>query len=146
MIDWIKGLLGLDHNPFGLYYVYELKDPRYSPPRVFYVGKGRDARRYDHEEETRAILGVGKGRDRAGKRAFGSRAMLLKHKHKVIIEIWDAGLEVMHGVVFRSDNPCAALRVEAEYINRVGLERLTNERFGDGKKALERCEKKERAA
>jgi hypothetical protein len=30
------------------YYVYALKDPRTSPAKPFYIGKGKGTRAYDH--------------------------------------------------------------------------------------------------
>ena len=34
--------------PTNFYYVYALKDPRSSPARAFYIGKGTGSRAYDH--------------------------------------------------------------------------------------------------
>ena len=34
--------------PTNFYYIYALKDPRVSPARPFYIGKGTGSRAYDH--------------------------------------------------------------------------------------------------
>jgi hypothetical protein len=34
--------------PINFYYIYALKDPRFSPARPFYIGKGTGSRAYDH--------------------------------------------------------------------------------------------------
>lgn len=119
MIDWIRKLLGLKGNPTGLYYVYELKDPRFNPHKVFYVGKGTEDRMYEHEKELRRLLKRGR-----------SGAMRLSCKHKRILEILDAGESVRYSIIFRTDNEAEAYRVESAYIDRIGLERLTNETYG----------------
>ncbi len=119
MIDWIKKLLGLDHNPTGRYYVYELTDPRFNPPRVFYVGKGLGGRMYEHEKDMRRLLKRGRG-----------GVLRLQPKHKRILEIVDDGEKVVYQVIFRTDNEAEAYRVESWYIDKIGLEHLTNEQYG----------------
>lgn len=104
-----------DHGRYGKYYRYELVDPRTG--KVFYVGKGTGDRMYQHEKAARALLKSGK-------------MMLLKHKHKVIIEIWDAGLTPIYQVTWRSDNEEEVYQAESARIRELGLEHLTNETYG----------------
>lgn len=106
----------------GRYYVYELRYPQedvfgWMSGKVFYIGKGTRERVLAHEKETRRILKSG-------------RMMNLKHKHKVIIEIWDAGYDVHQVIVYRTDDEYDAYMFESDLIKRVGLERLTNSTFG----------------
>lgn len=118
----------------GRYYVYELYYPMdvlsfgKNAGRVFYVGKGVNGRVDAHEARVRAIL----------KR---NRPMMLKHKDKVIIEIWDAGGQVGQRIVFRSDNEEEAYEAEARLIEYYGIERLTNATFGRRKRTPTRVEK-----
>jgi len=120
--SWVKEFLGLDGQKYGRFYVYELLDPRFQPPRTFYIGKGTEDRMYEHEKETRRLL----------KRSIKSKgaAMAMSCKHKRILEIWDDGYEVGHEVVFRTDNEQEAYQVESRRIDHFGLERLTNETYG----------------
>jgi len=117
MMKLLKKVVGLseEKGEVGRYYVYELINPL--TDRVFYVGKGTKDRVSSHEKETRAILKSG-------------RMMRLHHKHKVILEIWDAGQEVRQNIVWRTDDEEEAFQVESRHINWYGLERLTNETYG----------------
>ena len=67
--------------------------------KTFYVGKGRKDRVLAHEKETRAILKSG-------------RKMKLKHKHKVIIEIWDSSYDVVQQIVYQTDDEQEACEKE----------------------------------
>lgn len=120
VLRWIKEILGLEHNLNGRWYIYELRNPLTG--RIFYEGKGKGDRSAEHEQEARRFL---------------DHPMRLKHKHKVIIEIWDAGLQVEREVIFRTDNECEAYQVEAARILEIGLERLTNEQYGWTREKLE---------
>lgn len=107
----------------GMYYVYHLRYPNVpeyfgrNAGRIFYVGKGKGDRVFKHEAETRAILGRG-------------RMMLLSHKHKVILEIWRYGFQVVTEIVGRTDDEELAYQVESMYIRDIGLENLTNATYG----------------
>lgn len=124
MLGWMRGtiqrVMGVGK---GRYYVYRLHYPDdahvfgHLAGKTFYVGKGTRDRILAHERETRAILKSGRG-------------MLLKHKHKVILSIWDAGYDVVQEVIHRTDDEEEAFLVESEEIDRIGLARLTNATYG----------------
>ena len=101
----------------GQYYVYDIIDPRFEPPRVIYVGKGLGDRMYQHEKDMRRYLKRGS-------------AMKLTCLHKRILEIIDDGYTVGYNVSFRTDNEEEAYQAESKRINRFGLERLCNEVYG----------------
>lgn len=82
-------------NPF---YVYALKDPREKPAKTFYVGKGTGNRVYEHLKE---------GSD--------------SEKSRVINEIHQAGLDVVHTVLMGDLTEEQALRIEAELIAAFGI-------------------------
>ncbi len=128
MIDWIKGLLGLEHNPTGRYYVYQLIDPRFRFPRIFYLGKGTGDEMTRHDRDMRMLLKKGRG-----------GAMKLGCKHKRILEIIDDGYEVGHEIIFHTDSEEEAYRVEAYYIEKIGLEKLANEQYGHKPKKRRRA-------
>lgn len=107
-------MLGIESTT-GYYYVYELIDPRTGS--TFYVGKGTGNRMYAHAEETRRILKSG-------------RMMKLSCKHKRILEIWDAGFEVIYHQPHHTDDEERAFQEESKLIKHYGLERLTNETYG----------------
>jgi hypothetical protein len=131
MWTWVKELLGIDGTKDGKYYVYKLIDPRYQPPRVFYVGKGTGNRMYQHEKDMRKYLAAG----RAG-------IMRMQPKHKRILEIIDDGYKVIYEIAFRTDNEEHAYQAESAVINDIGLEKLTNETYGYNTQAV----RKRRAA
>jgi len=117
--------LEIDYRPQGqlggdfvsVYYVYALKDPRTSPAKPFYIGKGVGSRTWDH------LLTV-------DKTAKGQR----------IREIRDCGQEPMVTVLCDELEEVQALRLEAEMISAFGTEAtgglLTNSVIpsGDGGK------------
>ena len=125
MWPWTKGTeqTGPGKEMRGRYYVYYLRYPHDEEVfgrmagKVFYVGKGTKERILAHEKETRAILKA-------------NRLMLLKHKHKVIIQIWDAGFDVVQEIIYRTDDEEAAYQAEAHGIREIGLAHLTNETPG----------------
>lgn len=80
---------------------------------LHYVGKGTKDRVLAHEKETRAILKSG-------------RMMRMKHKHKVIHEIWKTGYDVVQQIVYRTDDEQEAYAMEYKAIDDFGLENLTN--------------------
>lgn len=82
----------------GSYYVYLLKDPRMSPAKPFYVGKGVGTRAWDH-----LIV-----RDNT-------------KKGKLISEILDAGDNVLVSKVCENLTEIQAIRIEAELIAALGL-------------------------
>ena len=134
MLDWVKNRLGLEIKNYGEFYVYGLEDPRYDPPRVFYIGKGSHDRMYFHEQETRRLL----------KRGTPAAMMAMHCKHKRIVEILDAGFDHVPVVVlFRTDDESDAFRVERGHIERIGIERLTNETYGYSDKAIARLIRKQ---
>jgi hypothetical protein len=56
--------------------------------------------------------------------------MKMKHKHKVILQIWDAGYDIVQAIVWRTDDEEEVYQVESKLINSYGLERLTNATYG----------------
>jgi hypothetical protein len=81
------------------YYVYALKDPRSSPAKAFYVGKGTGTRAYDHlikPDESRK----------------GSR----------IREIVNAGYDVLVTQLADGLSELQAMKIEAELISAFGTE------------------------
>lgn len=79
------------------YYIYALKDPRYSPAQPFYIGKGVGSRRYDH-------LKPGDNSE----------------KSRRIREIQDEGFDVVVSVLVDNLTETQALRLEAELIAAFG--------------------------
>lgn len=96
--------------PVSGFYVYVLARPNM---RVFYVGKGRNDRILDHEDEARRGCSC--------------------HKCRVIRKIWRSGGEVQRSIVFVTDSEREALDYEIELIAQYGRENLTNKtNGGDG--------------
>ena len=83
----------------GFYYVYSLKDPIYSPPRTFYIGKGTGSRAYDH------IIRPDKTR-----------------KYTRIRTILRSGLKPLVDILIDDLSEAQALRLEAELISALGTE------------------------
>jgi len=81
------------------YYIYALKDPRTSPARPFYIGKGTGSRAWEH---TLNIDSTRKGRR--------------------IAEIQDAGKKVVTTVLANELTEAQALKLEAELISAFGTE------------------------
>lgn len=85
--------------PSGFFYVYSLKDPRSSPAKPFYIGKGTGSRAYEHlvtPDRTR--------------------------KYARIQEILDAGLSPLVDILVDNLEETDALRLEAELISAFGTE------------------------
>lgn len=82
-------------NPF---YVYALKDPRTTPAKAFYIGKGTGNRVYEHQKENSD-----------------------SEKANVIAEIHSEGLGVIHTVIMEDLTEEQALKVEAELIAAFGI-------------------------
>ena len=83
----------------GFYYVYALKDPRTSPAKPFYVGKGTGSRAFDHlvtPDRTR--------------------------KYDRIREIVAGGHEPLVNILIDHLSESQALRIEAELISAFGTE------------------------
>ena len=85
--------------PTHFYYVYALKDPRHSPAKPFYVGKGTGSRAYDH------LVRPDKTR-----------------KNARIEEIKRAGREPLISILVDNLPENDALRLEAELISAFGTE------------------------
>ena len=81
------------------YYVYALKDPRTSPAKPFYVGKGTGTRAYDHL--------IRPDESRKGRR---------------IREIVDAGYEVLVTQLADGLSELQAIKIEAELVSAFGTE------------------------
>lgn len=91
---------------FGEFYVYLLIDPRNDA--VFYVGKGKGDRAYQHSKNAKnGVI------DNAP-------------KHRVIREIIDAGLEVRVHIIHRTDSETEAYRAERFFIRSLASCGLTN--------------------
>lgn len=83
----------------NFYYVYALKDPRSSPAKPFYVGKGTGSRAYDHV--------VSPDRTR---------------KYGRIREILDSGAKPLIDILVEDLTEAQTLRLEAELIAAFGTE------------------------
>lgn len=96
------------------YYVYALKDPRTSPARAFYIGKGTGTRAYDHLVKVDATP-----------------------KGRRISEIVSAGHDVLVTTLVDGLSEMQAIRLEAELISSYGTEAtgglLTNTVVPSGK-------------
>ncbi|MGX2982737.1 LEM-3-like GIY-YIG domain-containing protein [Helicobacter sp. 23-1045] len=93
------------------HYVYGLIDPRNG--RYFYIGKGQGNRIFQHIKEAQNM---------------GENAE--KDKHKIINQIKQENLEVMHLILRHGLSAKEAEVVEATLIDFYGLEFLTNEQSG----------------
>jgi hypothetical protein len=83
----------------GSYYIYALKDPRKSPAKPFYIGKGTGTRAWDHltlADETR--------------------------KGKRIQEIKKDGRDVIVSILSNNLSEVDAIKLEAELISAFGTE------------------------
>lgn len=83
----------------NFYYVYALKDPRSSPAKPFYVGKGTGSRAFDHivtQDQTR--------------------------KYARIREITESGLRPLIDILVEDLTEAQAFRLEAELISAFGTE------------------------
>lgn len=83
----------------SVFYVYALKDPRWSPARPFYIGKGAGTRAWEHEL-------------RIDQSAKGER----------IRQIHGAKLQVLTVKLVEGLSEAEALRIEAELISAFGTE------------------------
>jgi hypothetical protein len=83
----------------NFYYVYAIKDPRSSPAKPFYVGKGTGSRAYDHlvmSDQSR--------------------------KYARIKDITEAGARPLIDILVEDLTEAQALRLEAELISAFGTE------------------------
>ncbi len=85
--------------PDNFYYVYALKDPRQSPAKPFYVGKGTGSRAYDH------LVKPDKTK-----------------KYSRICEITESGKEALVSILADDLTEVQALKLEAELIAAFGTE------------------------
>jgi len=82
-----------------VFYVYALKDPRSTPARPFYVGKGTGSRAWEH------VLKMDETR-----------------KGRRIREIQETGHQVITTILVEGVNESDALKLEAELISAFGTE------------------------
>ena len=90
------------------YYVYELIDPRNM--NVFYVGKGKGNRVYEHTKKVKR----------------NSSTQSNKKKNEIIKDILKSGNEVIEKIVERFETDEEAVEHEAHLINLYGIKNLTN--------------------
>lgn len=83
----------------NFFYIYALKDPRVSPAKPFYIGKGTGSRAYDHLVRPDAT-----------------------RKYARIKEISDAGLTPLQVILADDLTESQALKLEAELIAAFGTE------------------------
>ena len=103
------------------YYVYALKDP--SNNEVFYIGKGKENRIFNHVVED---------------------SDLEKAKIAMISEIQSKGNEVIREIIHFGLSESEALAAETTLINYIGLSKLTNQVLGhksEGKYLVDTFEK-----
>ena len=81
----------------NFYYVYSLKDPRTSPAKIFYVGKGTGSRAFDHLVKP-----------------DGTR------KYSRIKQIQNAGIRPLVDVMIDNLDEVQALKLESELISALG--------------------------
>ena len=85
----------MSQNPF---YVYALKDSREKPAKPFYIGKGTGNRAWEHQANVDD-----------------------SDKGKLIQQIKDAGLTVIHTIMADDLTEHQALKIEAELISAFGV-------------------------
>jgi hypothetical protein len=90
-----------------VYYVYILARPNGKP---FYVGKGKQDRVFDHENEARSGCDC--------------------HKCRVIRKVWQQGGQIQKYYVLTTDDESVALEYERELIAQIGRKNLTNKTDG----------------
>ena len=81
------------------YYVYAYKDPRITPARIFYIGKGIGSRAYQHLDNPDST-----------------------NKFARITEIKEAGLEPEVDILISNLSEFQALNLEAKLISGIGIE------------------------
>jgi len=86
---------------------------------VFYVGKGKESRPYEHL------------RDAVQMKKSNLAAAKASAKLKMILNIWNSGYGVISLHVFHNSIPVEAYTREACMIEALGLNRLTNLKSGD---------------
>ena len=96
-----------------MYYVYELIDPRND--KVFYVGKGKDKRMYQHYRQV--------------KNNHGLYNLYMERKIKKIIK---ENLKPKYKKIFESENEQKCFDIEIKRIKELGKENLCNLTDGGG--------------
>ena len=110
------------------YYVYALFDPRESPPRPFYIGKGVGDRMHDHarDEGESAKLDRIRAIEAEGHRYFTQRLverLTETEAYKIELELISCfGLQSNGGVLTNAVQPAAVRRGRAEVRARPGAE------------------------
>lgn len=96
-----------------VYYTYELYSILSNGEHyTFYIGKGKGNRMYDHEKLYR--------------RKLKNPRSLLDPKEKMMLFLEDHGFTIYTGILRSGMTEDEAFNLEAEYINSIGLQYLTN--------------------
>ncbi|MFA5152778.1 MAG: GIY-YIG nuclease family protein [Clostridia bacterium] len=92
-----------------MFYVYQLIDPR--TKEVFYIGKGKNERMFNHVRDVKRGIGIKKN----------------PHKYYKIKQILDSGFsDIFYNIIFTSENEQECFDKEIALIKEYGKDKLTN--------------------